>query len=422
MNQDDYNLTDPTFFARGNPDAIWRRLRQEDPVHWTKGRLNHGFWSVTRYADVKSVYLRDNKTFLSQPWGASIPPGPEFENPETNEFLRLFQAGAQLSGMDGEPHSILRKAFSEKFDLPSVSKLEDMVRRIALDIVDEVLPRGECDFGVDVAGRLPVSVIADMMGVPADRWNDMYLWNNMVASPEDPEFSVGNPFDTSRTGLAAINGFCLELARERRRNPGDDVMSMIANAEIHGEKLNDDRLAFNGMMFFAAGHETTRNTLSAGLWELIKHPEEMARLRAVRRNPQALKVATEEFVRWTTPLTHVLRTAGEDTEIGGQKVSAGDWVVLWNLSANRDEAAFAAPYRFDIGRAPNAHLGFAVGKHFCLGAHLARLEIRILLEYLLEYMQDIRLAGEPEIAASNLFCGIKHMPITFTPTTRSLVH
>jgi cytochrome P450 len=421
-NQDDYNLTDPTFFAHGDTDAIWRRLRREDPVHWTQGRLKHGFWSVTKYNDVKNVFLRDNKTFLSQAWGSSLPPGPEFEDPETNEFLRLFQAGAQLSGMDGEPHSILRKAFSEKFALPSVVKLEAMVRRITLGILDEVLSRGECDFAVDVGGRLPVAVIAEMMGVPNARWNDMYLWNNMVASPEDPEFSVGNPFDTARDGLAAINGFCLELARERRRHPSDDVMSMIAHAEINGERLNDDRLAFNGMMFFAAGHETTRNTLAAGLWELIKHPDEMARLRALRHDVQALKVATEEFVRWTTPLTHVLRTAAEDTMVGEQKIAAGEWVVVWTLSANRDEDAFEEPYRFDVQRTPNQHLGFALGKHFCLGAHLARLEIRVLLEYLLEHMHDIELTAAPQIAASNLFCGIKHMPISFKATRRPTTH
>jgi cytochrome P450 len=422
MNQDDYNLTDPTFFAKGDPDAIWRRLRREDPIHWTKGRLGRGFWSVTRYEDVKNVYLRDNRTFLSQAWGASLPPGPEFENPETNEFLRLFQAGAQLSGMDGEPHAILRKAFSEKFALPAVNKLEDVVRRITLGILDDVQPHGECDFAVDVAGRLPVAVIADMMGVPSGRWNDMYLWNNMVASPEDPEFSIGSPFETSKTGLAAINSFCLDLARERRRNPRDDVMTMIAHAEINGERLNDDRLAFNGMMFFAAGHETTRNTLAAGLWELVNEPAEMVRLRALRHDPQALRVATEEFVRWSSPLTHVLRTAAEDTEVGGQKVAAGDWVVLWNLSANRDERIFQDPYRFNIQRTPNQHLGFALGKHFCLGAHLARLEIRILLEYMMEHMHNIELAGPPQIAASNLFCGIKHMPIAFTPTRRPTTH
>ncbi|HLY58385.1 MAG TPA: cytochrome P450 [Stellaceae bacterium] len=422
MDQDDYNLTDPTFFAHGDTDAIWRRLRRDDPVHWTQGRLRHGFWSVTRYEDVKSVYLRDNKTFLSQAWGASIPPAPEFEDPETNEFLRLFQAGAQLATMDGEPHAILRRAFSDKFALPSVAKLEAMVRGVVESILDDVLPRGECDFAVDVAGRLPVAVIADMMGMPQERWDEMYLWNNMLASPEDPEFSIGNPFDTLQKGLSSINGFCLDLARDRRRNPRDDLMSVIAQAEINGERLNDDQLAFNGLMFFAAGHETTRNTLAAGLWELTKHPEEMLRLRELRHDAQALKIATEEFVRWTSPLTHVLRTAAEDTEIGGRKIAAGDWVVLWNLSANRDERAFEDPYRFDVQRMPNAHLGFAVGKHFCLGAHLARLEIRILLEYLLEHMQDVRLTAEPQIAASNLFCGIKHMPIAFTPARRATTH
>jgi cytochrome P450 len=420
MDIDDRNLTDPAFFASGDPDAIWRRLRREDPVHWTRGRLAHGFWSVTRYEDVKSVYLRDNKTFSSQIWGSNLPAGPELEDPATNDHLRLSIEGAHLAAMDGEPHAALRKAFADKFALPSIARLEAMVRRHAVQIIDEVIEDGECDFAVEVAGKLPLTVISEMMGIPRSDWRQLYLWNNMMAAPDDAEFSIGTPGETGQAGFNGVFNYCLELARERRARPGDDVLSMVGAAELNGEKLSDVRLGFNGLMLFAAGHETTRNTLCAGFLELINAPEKMERIRRLRHDPAALRVAAEEFVRWTSPLTHTLRVATEDTVIGDRAIAAGDWVVLWNLSANRDEDAFPDPYRFDIERTPNAHLGFASGKHFCLGAHLARLELRVMIEELLEALEDIRISAPPQIAASNHFCGIKHMPITFKGRRRAL--
>jgi cholest-4-en-3-one 26-monooxygenase len=408
----DIDLTDPMFFAVGDPDAVYRRFRREDPVHWTKGRLSFGFWSVFRYKESQQVYAGDNRTFSIQAEGNVLPPHPEFES---GEFQRLTREGANLSSMDGMPHNVLRKAFSARFAPTSVATLEGLVRQVCVEILNDVLPRGSCDFAVDVAAKLPLMVIADIMGIPHKDWDQLYHWTNMFASPDDPEFTIGDPMETATIGLQGLNGYCLALALERRRNPGDDLISTMALAEIDGKKLTDEQLAFNGLMFFNAGHETTRNTLCSGLAELSRNQGELARLREFRHDPKALRIAVEEFVRWMTPLNHQMRTAMEDTELGDRKISKGDRVVVWNVSANRDEAQFPDPYRFDCQRSPNVHLGFGFGKHFCLGAHLARLEMQVMLEYLLDSMHDFQLAAVPDVSASNLFPGIKHMPITFTP-------
>jgi cytochrome P450 len=413
--QDDINLTDPTFFAEGDPEELYRRLRDEDPVHWTKGRLSYGFWSITRYKDIYQVFASDNKTFSIQENSNVLPAHPEFESLELVEHNRLSTEGANLAAMDGAPHTALRQAFTARFARPSIAKLENLIRGVSVDILNSVLEKGRCDFAVDVAAKLPLMVIADIMAVPRSDWEDLYLWNNMHASPDDPEWGLETPIETSQVSLGKINAYCLALALKRRDNPGDDLISDLATTRINGKLLSDQQLAFNGLMFFAAGHETTRNTLCAGLAELARQPGEFERLRTLRHDRAALALAVEEFVRWATPLHHQMRTATEDVEIGGRLIRKGDRVVVWNLSANRDERQFPEPDRFDCQRQPNVHLGFGFGKHFCLGVHLARLEMLIMLEYLLGAMQDFELAGTPQVAASNLFPGIKHMPVTFTP-------
>ncbi|HLY56114.1 MAG TPA: cytochrome P450 [Stellaceae bacterium] len=415
MNQDDYNLTNPVFFAEGDTHDLYKRMRDNDPVHWTQGRLTYGFWSIFRYRDIYQVFAADNKTFSIQANSNVLPAHPEFESLETVEHNRLSVEGANLSSMDGARHTALRQAFNERFAKPSIAKLEDLIRGVSVDILNSVIETGRCDFAIDVAAKLPLMVIADIMAVPRADWEDLYLWNNMHASPDDPEFSIGDPLQTSQQSLAKINGYCLSLALERRKNPGDDLISDLATTRLDGEYLTDEQLAFNGLMFFAAGHETTRNTLCAGLSELAAHPDEMQRLRDLRHDKGALRVAVEEFVRWGTPLNHQMRTATEDVEIGGTLIRKGDRVVVWNMSANRDERQFPDPFRFDCQRQPNVHLGFGFGKHFCLGAHLARLEMLVMLEYFLEHIHNFELAGTPQVSASNLFPGIKHMPVTFAP-------
>jgi cytochrome P450 len=210
--------------------------------------------------------------------------------------------------------------------------------------------------------------------------------------------------------------FCTEMCHERRIDPKDDLFTEIAEAKIDGKPLTDTELGYNGLMFFAAGHETTRSSLCAGLLELIRDPAQMGALRRMRHDGAALRNAANEFVRWSSPLTHQLREATEDTMIGDKQVKAGDWVALWLASANRDEAVFEEAGRFDITRNASQHVGFGVGKHFCIGAQLARLDMQVALEDIIDHMSGIELDGDIEMSGSNLFWGIKHMPIKFRAT------
>lgn len=420
MSIDGINLTNPPFFADGDPHAIWRRLRREDPVHLTEGRLSRKFWSVTRHADAKFMLMNDTRIFSVQCSGANLPMGPEFENPEDSLFTRLSQSAQQLSTLDGQPHSALRRYFSTKFTSNAISALEGLVRSISDELLADILPRGTCDFTTEYAGRLPTAVIAAILGIPKSMWDDLYLWNNMFAAPEDPEFAIGTPVETSTFGVENIMRTCIELAEERRRDPRDDLLTALATAEIDGVPLTPTQIGFNGLMFFGAGHETTRSSMSVGLLELLKDPAQLAWLREHRHDPAALRTAAEEFVRYSSPLTHTLRTVTEDVEVGGRQFREGDWAVIWFHAANRDEAVFDDPERFDIRRNPNPHLGFAVGKHFCLGAHLARLDMAVMIEAMLDRMEDIELAGPVEWSSSNLFWGIKHMPIRFRAIDRRI--
>jgi cytochrome P450 len=215
--------------------------------------------------------------------------------------------------------------------------------------------------------------------------------------------------------VKGIIGYILDLARRRRANPGDDLISVLATATVDGVPLTDEEVGYNGFMFVAAGQETTRNSLSAGIAALIDDPAQMQRLRSDRGLLQTLP---DEFVRWRSPLTHVLRTATQDMEFGGQQVREGDWLVAWIASANRDETAFEDPYTFDIGRRPNPHLGFGAADHFCLGGLLARLQLRRIMTAFIDQVEDIELIGPIENVASHQFSGFKRMPVRVTPRSR----
>jgi cytochrome P450 len=417
--QDDIALATPAFFREGAPHPIWRRLRNEDPVHLTRTKLSKPFWSVTRHEDAKFVLMNDTRIFSIQRSGPHLPAGPEFEKPESSLYTELSQSGQQLASMDGAPHSALRRYFVERFSPSGVRSLEHLARTVTHEILDELIPRGECDFTTDFAGHVPVAVIAAMMDIPKDRWADLYRWNNMLAAPDDPEFSVGTPLETNTHAVNNFIAACADLAEERRGKGDEDLLTALTEVELNGKPLTRTEIGFNGLMFFAAGHETTRSSMSTGIIELVNAPSQFDLLRANRHDAISLRTAAEEFVRYSSPVTHTMRTATEDTQIGGQRIREGDWVVIWFHAANRDERVFIEPERFDVRRNPNPHLGFAQGKHFCLGAHLARLDMQIMLEAILERMDDVELAGPIEMSSSNLFWGVKHLPIRFRSNTRA---
>src|SRR5579885_3267335 len=407
MDQDDLNLTNQLFFAQGDPHSVWKRLRREDPVHWTVSNLSRGFWSVTKLEDVQAVY-RDNVGFRS---GSGLPSSPEME-----QFDADPQKGARdksLVSSNPPIHTPLRKAFVGPFLQRAIARYEEPGRKLVAEIIDDVLPRGQCDFVMDVAARLPMAIICDMMQIPRSDWAQMFRWANMAMAAEDPEYQIeGGATVTKDTGYKSIFDYCLRLALKRRGNPGNDLLSLIANVEVMGRRLTEEEIGHNGFMFVIGGLETTRNSTSGGVAELIRNPDQM---RMLRDNRALMRSAIEEIVRWTSPIVQLMRVATRDSELRGRKIREGDWVVVWNASANRDEDAFEDPYRFDITRWPNDHVGFGYGPHFCLGAHLARLQMRLMLNEVLDRMPDIELTGPVERVASNLIGGYQRMPVKFTP-------
>jgi cytochrome P450 len=308
-------LNDPSLFATGDPEAVFKRLRKEDPVHWTETNLRHGFWSITKLEDVREVY-RDNLTFSTEQG-----PGPLPANREAEEHEDPLGNQPSLVGIDEPRHTQMRKAFNRMFLPRAVARYEQSGRKLVAEIIDEVLPRGECDFVTDIATRLPMAIICDMMKVPRPNWKELFDWANMAMGADDPQYQVGTPLETKEFGYGSIFRYTLGLGMGRRGGPDDDLMGIIANANVQGHPLREGEIGGNGFMFVIGGLETTRNAISGGMLELMRNPSEMQRLRADR---SLLPKAVEEIVRWTSPITHLMRCATRDVEMRGKKIRKGD--------------------------------------------------------------------------------------------------
>ncbi len=404
--EEDLKLMDGAFFAQGYPYDLFRKMRDEDPLHWTKGKFGRDYWSVTRHADVQKI-LGDTERFSSQRWGVSLPTSAEMVDPSKSEHARLQQAGAMLPTLDPPRHTVARGKFTARFSPRAINQLEDKVRQVASEILDSVDPSKQIDFVLDVAARLPTSMIFTIMDIPREDWPMLFHYTNMHTCPEEPEFSIGTPLETRQKGVQGSINYCRELGLRRRGGSGADLITQIAQIEIDGKLLSDDELGFLGHMFIVGGQETTRNSLSAGMLELARNPAEYQRLRNDR---SLLKTLPDEFIRWATPVAHLMRTAKCDVEMHGKTIREGDWVVSWMASANRDERAFQEPDMFDVGRRQNPHVSFGYGPHFCLGAWLGRLQIRTIMGLILDRFETLELRGEPESVASIQFCGMKHLP------------
>jgi len=313
--------------------------------------------------------------------------------------------------MDPPRHTKLRNLVNKGFTPKMVRVMEPHVRDIATSIIDGVARRGECDFVTEVAAELPLQVIAELIGIPLEDRHRVFEWSNTMIGLEDPEY--GNSLEQATQASMAMFAFADELASERRQQPRDDLVTAIIDAEVDGEQLT--QLEFNVffLLLAVAGNETTRNLISGGMLALMEYPEQRERLRA---DPSLMPTAVEEMLRWVTPVMYFRRTATRDTELRGGRIREGDKVTMWYISANRDEEAFPDADRFEVARDPNAHLAFGGGGvHFCLGASLARLEIRVMFEELLRRLPDIELAGPVSRLRSNFISGIKHIPVRFTP-------
>jgi cholest-4-en-3-one 26-monooxygenase len=314
--------------------------------------------------------------------------------------------------MDPPKHTKLRLLVNKGFTPRMIGKLEDHIRDVTRSIVDAVAARGECDFVVEVAAELPLQVIVEMMGVPDGDRHKIFEWSNRLIGSEDPEYNVSR--DEAIGAATEMFMYSAELAAAKRKNPGDDIISTLLQAEVEGNKLTDTEFNLFFQLLAVAGNETTRNLISNGMHFLFENPDQRAKLAADR---SLLPRAIDEMLRYASPVMYMRRTAPEDFELRGQTIKAGDKIALWYISANRDEDVFEDPHRFDITRSPNEYVAFGGGgPHFCLGANLAKLEIRVMFEELLDRLPDIELAGDVQRLRSNFINGIKHMPVRFTPS------
>jgi len=321
-------------------------------------------------------------------------------------------AETQLFMINTDPprHTKLRALVNKGFTPRMVAQLEPHIRDITNTVIDAVVEKGSCDFVTEVAAELPLQVIAEMMGVPPEDRRALFRWSNRMIGQDDPEYATSE--DEAKRASLEVYMYANQLAAERRKNPRDDLMSVLLNAEVDGERLSEMEFDVFFVLLMIAGNETTRNLISGGMLALIEHPDQRARL---LKDPSLMSTAVDEMLRWVSPVMAFRRTATRDVELRGQKIRENDKVLMFYPSANRDEEVFPEADRFDIGRTPNDHLAFGIGEHFCLGSNLARLEIRVMFEELLRRLPDIELAGPVARLRSNFINGIKHMPVAFTP-------
>jgi len=399
------DLTDSRNFVDGVPHEWFAHLRRTDPVHWHEETDGPGFWAVTRHQDCVAVN-RDAERFSSYRAGTFL-----WETPED----QLEQQRLMMVTMDPPLHTRYRRLVNKGFTPRTVSQLGEQIHAVADDIIDRVCEAGTADFVIDVAAELPLVVLAELLGVPAEDRVKMFDWSNRMIGREDAEYQGAQSVAEENAALAAAElfGYAADLYEQKRANPGGDLMSVLSQVELDGERLSELELDLFFMLLAVAGNETTRNLMSGAMVAFSQFPDQWERLRADR---SLLPSAVEEMLRFVTPVMNFRRQATEDVEIGGQKVAEGDKVVFFHVSANRDETVFDEPDRFDVGRSPNPHMAFGGGgPHFCLGANLARMEIVVMFEHLLDRLPDLHVAGDVERLQSNFINGVKHLPVAFSP-------
>ena len=415
---DRIDLADPDVHLRFEQHDLFRVLRKEAPVHRNaENEAFAPFWSVTKYEDV--LQISRNPQLWSSEKGIAIPPKIVDGSPTANAFGRM------LIVMDPPKHVRLRRLVNKGFTPRAVGMLEPEIRRITNEILDTIAKRGSADFVVDVAAQLPLAVICSMMGIPRQDWDLMFRLTNKVLGSNDPEYQDELPEGmapgtaeaarhTGQLGFMTMLQYFGQVVKDLRGGRrGEDITSILIDAEVDGEKLSDEEVLFFCFLLVVAGNETTRNAISGGMLALSEHPAERARLQA---NPGLMDGAVEEILRWVSPVTHMMRVAMADTELRGTRIAAGERVTMWYPSVNRDEDIFPDPYRFDVGRTPNEHLAFGIGEHFCLGAGFARLELKLMFEEHFKRMPDIEVNGPVERLRSNFIGGIKHLPVAFRPS------
>ena len=397
------DVYDPDNFLAGVPHDGFDWLRQNDPVMYHPEADGIGFWSLVSYEDVGRAG-KEWDTFSSAYSGA-LPVRPEMMKPGSGVELMMIN-------MDPPKHTRLRQLVNKGFTPRRVGVLEDHVRGIAADLIDKALPRGEVDFVTEVASDFPLQVIMEMVGVPEEDRGRVLDWSNTMIGFDDPEF--GNTAEKGEQAAIQMYMYWEWLAEQHRAERRDDLITVLMETEVQntGEPLSNMEIDTFLLLLAVAGNETTRNLIAGGLLQLFKNPGQWQLL---LERPELLLTGVEEMLRYITPVMHFRRWATKDVELQGKTIKEGDGLTLWFIAANRDPAEFPDPHRFDITRSPNEHFGFgAGGPHFCLGANLARLEIKVMFEELLKRAPEIQQAGDEAHLRSTFINGTKHLPVKFS--------
>ena len=418
LSADEIDLSAVEFWARPweEREGAFRTLRRERPMPFFQEpeipepmasviERGPGYYALTRYADITEA-SRHPEIFQSGKGATSIVDMPD-------EMLDFF---GSMINMDNPRHARLRRIVSQAFNPRMIKSIEDRIDEVASDVIDRVAPLGGCDFVTEVASRLPLEIICDMMGIAAADYDTVFNASNVILSSGDTEYvpEGTDPMLAFMTAAQQLNLLMLELAKYRKEQPTDDVTSALVNTNVDGEALTDTEVAAFFILLVVAGNETTRNAISHGLLAMTQHPDQRALWQA---DPAGIAPSgVDEVVRWGSPVIWMRRTVAADTALSGTELHEGDKVIMFYNSANRDEDVFEDPYTFDVRRSPNPHIGFgAAGPHFCLGAHLARQEIEVMFRRLFERLPDIQTSSEPDRLLSPFINGIKHMDCTFTP-------
>ncbi|MGZ4690720.1 MAG: cytochrome P450 [Acidimicrobiia bacterium] len=406
---DDIDLSDIEFWAKpeAEREAVFKLLRDEAPITFYEEMViesfpqGPGYWALTRYADVMHA-SRHPELFCSGRGGTNIGDIPQ----ELAEFL------GSIINMDDPRHKKLRGLVSSGFGPKQLNQLLDQVHVRASSVIDGVESKGECDFVSEIAALLPLQIVCDMVGVPPSLEQSVFAQTNIILGVGDPEYVQS--YEDLMSAFMTLHQMAMELGQHRLDHPTDDITSILMHAEVDGERLTVPEFASFFILLVVAGNETTRTAISHGMLALQDNPDQKALW--MSDFDRYAQDAVEEIVRWSTPVIHFRRTATQDTEISGHPIKEGGKVVMFFNSANRDERTFDRPYEFDITRSPNPHVGYGGGgPHFCLGANLARREIRVMFEELLRRLPDLEITGEPARLQSSFIHGIKRMPCAFTP-------
>lgn len=410
-------IVDPRAYAQWDiSHSALAELRRSEPVAMAQPDGYDPFWVVTRYDDVRAVELKTD-LFLHAPR-----PHILISRAEARQN-RLLTGGSESSSrsiarMDNPDHTSYRRITHGAFLPQNMRCLDDQIRTLAREYIDHMLDVGEeCDFAMDVAFMFPLRVIMAVLGVPPVDAPLMLKLTQEIFGAADPELSRAKtsqaPEEMAKTRYQAvreIHGYFAQVTDARRREPTNDLASVIANSKVDGAELGDLETVSYYSAIATAGHDTTSSSLASAAWVLAERSD---LLRTLQADLSLVPKMIEETLRWETPVKHFMRTAASDVELGGRRIGQGDWVMVSFPSANRDETKFDEPFKFDLARSPNRHLGFGHGAHVCLGQHLARLEMKIFLEELLPRLKTLELAGEPKRTVANLVCGPKAVPIRY---------